>query len=169
VAASGLTRGVNDRRFEVVAFGLPEPVVFRRLILFLVNGPGVNATTSNRRSFTPLGRVNCAGVCTLRAPSRFETHSSSFGVKRSTGHTHTHRQRTTPPTHTHDKNNTSNPQTNTSHKHLTTLEGGAATVRERRCECHDLESTIVYPSCGVNCAGVNTLRAPPRFETLRVE
>jgi len=38
--------------------------------------------------------------------------------------THTHRQRTTPPTptHTHDKNNTPNPQTNTPHKHLTTLE-----------------------------------------------
>ena len=47
--------------------------------------------------------------------------------------THTHRQRTTPPTlthtHPHDKNNTPNPQTNTSHKHLTTLEGGATTVR----------------------------------------
>jgi len=50
---------------------------------------------------------------------------------RSTGHTHTHRQRTTPPTptHTHDKNNTPNLQTNTPHKHLTTLEGGATTVR----------------------------------------
>ena len=45
-------------------------------------------------------------------------------VKRSTGHTYTHRQRTnTPDTHAHDKNNTSNPQTNTSHKYLTTLEG----------------------------------------------
>jgi len=31
--------------------------------------------------------------------------------------------------HTHDKNNTSNPQTNTAQKHLTTLEGGATTVR----------------------------------------
>jgi len=42
-------------------------------------------------------------------------------VKRSTGHIHTHRQRTTPPTptQTHGKNNTPNPQTNTSHKHLT--------------------------------------------------
>ena len=28
-------------------------------------------------------------------------------------------------THTHDTNNTPNPQTNTPHKHLTTLEGGA--------------------------------------------
>jgi len=38
-------------------------------------------------------------------------------------HTHTYRQRTTPPTHTHAKNNTPNPQTNTPHKHWTTLEG----------------------------------------------
>jgi len=54
-------------------------------------------------------------------------------VKRSTGHTHTHRQRTTPPisthTHAHDKDDTPNPQTNTPHKHLTTLEAGATTVR----------------------------------------
>jgi len=35
----------------------------------------------------------------------------------------------TPDTHTHDKNNTPNPQTNTPNKHLTTLEGGATTVR----------------------------------------
>jgi len=49
------------------------------------------------------------------------THESTRGkrVKKSTGHTHTHRQRTAPPTTTH----TRTPQTNTSHKHLTTLEG----------------------------------------------
>ena len=65
-------------------------------------------------------------------------------------HTHTHRQRTKSPTptHTHGKNNTPNPQTNTPHKHLTTLEGGATTVRatsharvgaqsvNNRCEQH---------------------------------
>ena len=52
-------------------------------------------------------------------------------VKRSTGHTHTPTENTTPDTdtHAHDKNNTPNPQTNTSHKHLTTLKGGATTVR----------------------------------------
>jgi len=53
------------------------------------------------------------------------------GVKRSTGHTQTHTDREQHPdtdTHTHDKNNTPNPQTNTPHKHLTTLEGGATTV-----------------------------------------
>ena len=52
-------------------------------------------------------------------------------VKRSTGHTHTPTENNTPDTdtHTHDKNNTPNPQTNISHKHLTTLEGGATTVR----------------------------------------
>ena len=43
-------------------------------------------------------------------------------VKRSTGHTHTHRQRTTPPTttHTHDENSTPNEP---SHKHLTASVG----------------------------------------------
>jgi len=52
-------------------------------------------------------------------------------------HTHTHGENNTPDTHTHDQNNTPNPQTNTPHKHLTTLEGGATTVRATsmvRCE-----------------------------------
>jgi len=47
-------------------------------------------------------------------------------------HTHTHRQRTTPPTPTHTRTRQEQhpkPQPNTSHKHLTTLEGGATTVR----------------------------------------
>jgi len=46
-------------------------------------------------------------------------------VKRSPCHTHTHTDREQHPrhTHTHDKNNTPNPQTNTPHNHLTTLEG----------------------------------------------
>ena len=61
-------------------------------------------------------------------------------VNRSTGHTHTHthtdreqhhRHRHT---HAHDKHNTPTPQTNTFHKHLTTLEGECIrknTYRER--------------------------------------
>jgi len=66
-----------------------------------------------------------------------ETHSLLLTrggeVKRSTGHTHTHTDREHHPrhrhTHAHDKNNIPNPQTNTFHKYLTTLEGGATTVR----------------------------------------
>jgi len=52
-------------------------------------------------------------------------------VNRSTGHTHTPTENNTAytDTHAHDKNNTPNPQPNTSHKDLTTLEGGATTVR----------------------------------------
>jgi len=48
-----------------------------------------------------------------------------YVLKRSTGHSHTCTDREQHPqhTHTHDKNNTPNPQTNTPHKHLTTLEG----------------------------------------------
>ena len=42
--------------------------------------------------------------------------------------THTNTQQEQDSTR-HDENNTPNPQTNTSHKHITTLEGGAATVR----------------------------------------
>jgi len=56
-------------------------------------------------------------------------------INRSRTHTHTHQQRTTPPTpthtHTQGKNNTPNPQTNISHKHLTTLESGATTGYRR--------------------------------------
>ena len=47
-------------------------------------------------------------------------------------HTHTPTENNNTPdtdTHTHDKNNTPNPQPNTPHKHITTLEGGATTVR----------------------------------------
>jgi len=71
----------------------------------------------------------------MRGVNGTEIAPGSLSQQRSTGHTHTHtythRQRTTPPTQTHtpDKNNTPNPQTNTSHKQLTTLEGGATTVR----------------------------------------
>ena len=56
---------------------------------------------------------------------------SALKVKRSTGHTHTPTENNTPDTdtHAHDKHNPPTPQMNTSHKkHLTTLEGGAATV-----------------------------------------
>jgi len=50
-------------------------------------------------------------------------------------HTHTPTENNTADadTHTHDKNNTPNPQTNISHKHSTTLEGGATTVRATAC------------------------------------
>jgi len=52
------------------------------------------------------------------------------GVKISTGHTHTHRQRTTPPTPTHTRTRQEqHPKRTPPHKHLTTLEGGATTVR----------------------------------------
>ena len=52
-------------------------------------------------------------------------------VKRSTGHTHTGHTdgENTPDTGTHTRTTRRNPQRNTSHKHLTTLEGGATTVR----------------------------------------
>ena len=49
-------------------------------------------------------------------------------VKRSTGHTH--RQRTTPPTHTRTRQEQHpTPPNEHPHKHFTTLEGGATTVR----------------------------------------
>ena len=62
-----------------------------------------------------------------------EVGSSLTQVKRSTGRTHTHTNREQHPrhrhTHTHDKNHPPNPQTDTPHKHLTMLKGGATTVR----------------------------------------
>jgi len=49
--------------------------------------------------------------------------------------------------HTHDKNNISNPQTNTSLTHLTTLEGGATTVKEWEM----LEDTLdAFDQLGLN-------------------
>jgi len=73
--------------------------------------------------------------CCRAAPSRTRKWASPWpcGIRRKKDKkvTHTHQQRTTPPTLTHtrnDTNNTPNPQTNTFQKHLTTLEGGA-TVR----------------------------------------
>jgi len=59
--------------------------------------------------------------------------------QRSTGHTHIHRQRTTPPTttHTHTHTTRTTPQTNTSHKHLIT-----APVRGR---WHTLASASSHP------------------------
>jgi len=66
-------------------------------------------------------------------------------------HTHTDREQHPPtPTHTHDKNNTPNPQTNTPHKHLTTLEGGATTVRatSHAWVCTDQSSFYYWhPTC----------------------
>jgi len=41
-----------------------------------------------------------------------------------------------PDTHAYDKNNTPDPRTNTPHKHLTTLEGGATTVRATSHDIH---------------------------------
>jgi len=56
-----------------------------------------------------------------------------MGIKRSTGHTQTPTETNTPNTDAHTrKNNTPNPQTNSSHKHLTMLEGmGVKTWREQ--------------------------------------
>ena len=52
-------------------------------------------------------------------------------VNRSTGHTHAHTDREQHPRHRHTHTHTTRttPQTNTFHKHLTTLEGAATTVR----------------------------------------
>jgi len=60
----------------------------------------------------------------------FDSYLASF-VKRSTGHTHTGHtdKENTPDTGTHTRTTRKKTQTNTSHKHLTTLEGGATTVR----------------------------------------
>ena len=44
-------------------------------------------------------------------------------------HTHTPTENITPDTDTHTHTTRTTPQTNASHKHLTTLEGGATTVR----------------------------------------
>jgi len=79
------------------------------------------------------------GAAPLRVRPRLEPHSPAQSAtarprpKCSTyqqvTHTHIHTDRELHPrhrhTHAHDKNNTPNPQTNASHKHLTTLEGGA--------------------------------------------
>ena len=56
----------------------------------------------------------------LFAPAAGLSHTHPRKKKKS--HTHTPTENNTPDTHTHDKNNTPNLQTNTSHKHLTTLE-----------------------------------------------
>jgi len=75
-------------------------------------------------------------ICEKRSTGHTHTHT----------HTHTHRQRNNTPdtdTHAHDKNNTPNPQTNTCHKLLTTLEGGA-TTEPGRCA---LVTTGLTPVC----------------------
>ena len=79
-------------------------------------------------------RVLFTAGCALRASvlgvASFIIHQGYMNnINRS--HTHTPTENNTPDTdtHTHDTNNTPNPQTKTSHKHLTTLEGGAMTVR----------------------------------------
>jgi len=57
-------------------------------------------------------------------------------VKRETGHTHKHEQHDTRTHDTrHDKNNTTNDQTKNHPPHLTTIEGGAATVRTASYSC----------------------------------
>jgi len=63
-------------------------------------------------------------------PFSNQTSPTPF-VKQSTGHTHTgHTDReNTPDTGTHTRTTRKQKPTNTSHKHLTTLEGGATTVR----------------------------------------
>jgi len=77
----------------------------------------------------------------------------SFCLKRSTGHKHTHTptDREQHPrhrhTHTHNKNNTPNPQTNTPHKHLTTLEGGNNTYATQAE--HTADSTGAEEAAGL--------------------
>jgi len=74
------------------------------------------------------------GKAVTESATRHSSVPCGIGIKRSTGHTHTHThtptENNTPDTdtHAHGKNNTPNPQTNTSQKHLTTLEGNATTV-----------------------------------------
>jgi len=97
----------------------------RYRIAYSVRGWGTPFTLA----FT--AEMNTGGFLTSSLSPPEDGRISLPQVNRSTGHTHTHthRQRTTPPTptHAHDKSNNLNPQTNTSHKHLTTLEGGATT------------------------------------------
>jgi len=69
--------------------------------------------------------LNCGFVYLNRdAPSRSH-YTSCEKINRS--HTHTHRENNTPDNDTHTHTTRTTPQTNTSHKHLTTLEGGATT------------------------------------------
>jgi len=63
-----------------------------------------------------------AGVARVLAPHGTLRPAGLRVKKINRSHTHTHRQRRTPPTHTHAKSNTPNPQTNNPHKHLTTLD-----------------------------------------------
>jgi len=50
-------------------------------------------------------------------------------IHRSHTHTHAPTENNAPDTDTHTHTTRTTPQTNTPHKHLTTLEGGATTVR----------------------------------------
>jgi len=48
-------------------------------------------------------------------------------------HTHTPTENNTPDTDTHTHTTRTNPQTNITHKHLTTLEGGATAICTNAC------------------------------------
>jgi len=57
-----------------------------------------------------------------------EAQVGALRIKINRSHARTPTENSTPGTHTHDKNNAQPPK-RTPHKHLTTLEGGATTVR----------------------------------------
>jgi len=80
---------------------------------------------SSHRTTVPILQAQCSGTSTI--------HTSLYKkINRSHTHTHTPTENNTPDTdtHAHDKNTTPNPQMNTSHEHLTTLEDGAIYIYE---------------------------------------
>ena len=89
------------------------------------SGDGERDTEGSDRD--PSGGLTTSSTRPFKAEKKIQPR-----VKRSTGHTHTHTDREQHPdtdTHTHTRTTRTTPQTNTPHKHLTTLEGGATTVR----------------------------------------
>ena len=106
--------------------------------LTVLPSKSVSAAYLLKRALTAKDVLQCAGrggkvdkqaLLSQLQKVHIINHTTSKKINRS--QTHTHTDRTTPPTptHAHDKNNTPNPDTNTPHTHLTTLEGGATTVR----------------------------------------
>jgi len=92
-------------------------------------------------------------VATLltRGAPLWRVSSSCKKINRS----HTHTQRTTPPTHTHTRQETThpkrptNPQTNTPHKPLTTLEGRPRVNVNKKLNLVSKCATV--PLCAVSC------------------
>jgi len=80
-----------------------------------------------------LNKLESASYCTCSGLTRsgfnpMPSESGCIGKTINRSHAHrTHRQRKHPRHRQHTR--TTRPQTNTSHKHLTTLNGGATTVR----------------------------------------